>query len=764
MSVAGIRSNRGDGYQTLVAFGWALYVLADPEFAWMEIDSVTSLVDDIVIGRIDGSTICCQCKKNQPDFSAWSIADLAEELKKAGTQLGTDPKTTVRFYSRGSFGSVAKLREHSQTQSTEKSYRASLGKELLQVDAKLSVCLKGAISTYDFLQRVSFEVNPEMDQMGDLLRERLRYLVSSPELAFDALWRRLDQLGARFDTTGVSATQHRLGKDELLSILDRSGAVLAPIMALSDIRQSFASTSAIGRAWRRDIAGIHISNPVVPKLIAAIHSRKSSILLTGLPGAGKTCTILEVQESLEQAGRAGAGPIPLFIQAREFVDLGSSHDRQAQGLPSQWVEKVARMSETTHVVVIVDSLDVLSIAREHNVLTYFLAQIDRLLLIPTVTVIAACRDFDRHYDRRIAARKWDLELKCEALNWDLDIEPLLSALAIDPSVLEASTKKLIQNPRELALYVELARRHGSFNVVTSQALAQQYLVTVVQADSELGDAAMVAVEAIADEMLRARSLSVPRQRFSASQEILRLLLSHNVLHVTKEGNLAFGHQTLLDVLVISSALRRDITLAQFIEELPPVPFVRPSVRSFVVQLATGERREFRKQLRIVLTGHSAFHIRRLVAETFAEQKPHDDDWPLMRDLRNNFREVFQVVYLQAGTLDWHYFWLKHLVPSLTDARDVEGITAHAHRVAQWKNDDPGGVLTCWSAVLELTWLDQGKFATQIEHHLSDFELRHAGVLGPLLKKILAFPLQEHSSLGRAISQCIVAGGLGDELL
>ena len=32
MSIAGIRSNRGDGYQTLVAFDRALSVLSDPEF------------------------------------------------------------------------------------------------------------------------------------------------------------------------------------------------------------------------------------------------------------------------------------------------------------------------------------------------------------------------------------------------------------------------------------------------------------------------------------------------------------------------------------------------------------------------------------------------------------------------------------------------------------------------------------------------------------------------------------------------------------
>jgi len=68
MSIAGIRSNRGDGYQTLVAFEWALTVLSDPEFQWIEVDSATYLVDDIVVGKADGTLICCQCKKKPNRF------------------------------------------------------------------------------------------------------------------------------------------------------------------------------------------------------------------------------------------------------------------------------------------------------------------------------------------------------------------------------------------------------------------------------------------------------------------------------------------------------------------------------------------------------------------------------------------------------------------------------------------------------------------------------------------------------------------------
>ncbi|MEK6750169.1 MAG: hypothetical protein AABY83_13375 [Pseudomonadota bacterium] len=109
MSIAGIRSNRGDGYQTLVAFHWALLVLSDPEYQWIEVDSVSYLVDDVVVRKTDGTLICCQCKKNQVDFKSWTIAYLADELDKASRLLANSQNTEVRFYSRSPFGALAKL-------------------------------------------------------------------------------------------------------------------------------------------------------------------------------------------------------------------------------------------------------------------------------------------------------------------------------------------------------------------------------------------------------------------------------------------------------------------------------------------------------------------------------------------------------------------------------------------------------------------------------------------------------------------------------
>jgi ATPase family associated with various cellular activities (AAA) len=622
------------------------------DYEWIEVDSATSPVDDVVVGRADGTTIHCQCKKNSPTHTAWSVGSLKDELQKAAQLLSSKDTAVVRYYSRTPFGELEVLKEFSTNYPDRNTYRSNLGAATKVTDEALEKLLSTAspnLSTYDFLQRTWFEPTPSLERMQELLQERLRNLASNPASAYHTLRTHLAHLGMRVNTNGnpSAAIRHRLSKADIKSILVEAGAMLTAPKNIDEIRAVFESTSAIGRNWCRDISGAQIPNPLVDEIMSAIGGKSQAFLVTGSPGSGKTCVMLALQDALEKRSQTTSDIQPFFIQSREFADLNSAQERQAMGLKEQWVECVARMADTVHTTVVIDSLDVLSIAREHKMLDYFLAQIDRLLHIPNVTVITACRDFDRQYDRRIVQRKWDKEFKCTPWNWESEIAPLLNKLRVDTSTIDTSTRELISNPRELALFVELAQRDGSFNVVTSQALAQRYLHTIVRENHALGDAAMQAIKDAATEMLKQRSLAISAQRFTASQDIQRALLSHQILQLTQDGKLTFGHQTLLDVLVVSGAIRQGITLDAFIRNLSPVPFVRPSIRSFVAQLAAEDRRIFRRQLRTVLTGNHTFHIRRLVAECLAGQIPQDDDWPLIRDLKAQHPEVFQVIYFQS---------------------------------------------------------------------------------------------------------------------
>lgn len=434
------------------------------------------------------------------------------------------------------------------------------------------------------------------------------------------------------------------------------------------------------------------------------------------------------------------------------------------GLTEQWVEQVARIADEKQVVIVIDSLDVLSIAREHKVLSYFLAQIDRLLLIPRVTVLTSCRDFDRHYDHRIAVRQWECEITCQLLSWELEIVPVLIAIGINTDSIDTNTRELIKIPRELSLFVDLAVQEGSFNVVTSEALVQRYINHIVRDNTNLGIEAMDSIESIADAMLRSRSLSVPLQQFSASNGVYRELRSLNVLQETQGGSITFGHQTLLDALVINRAVRDGISLKKFIDLLTPVPFVRPSIRSYVTHLANSNRSDLRKEVRLVITSDSAFHIRRLVAESFAEQDPIDDDWPLIRELYINYREVFNIIYSHAISLKWHEFWLKHYIQVLRYEQNDNGLIAHAHKISIWLNDDPNGVVSFWQ---DVSFIDSEKaynLHVQLGIYLSEINEESLEIVKPLLEKLLDLPRKEHNFLGHILAKCIESDVLDDSWL
>ena len=768
MSIAGVFSNRGDYYQTLIAFKWALDVLSDPECEWLEIDSTTYRVDDVVIGKSDGSLICCQCKKNQPDFKEWTIKELADEIGKAAEDLLKFQQAKVHFYSRNNFGLLQKLCEYGAIYNNETDYIDNLTPKHKVTHSDLAACIaehSPGLSAYEFLRRTSFNTTEDYELLENSLRERLRYMATNEDSAFDAINSQLSKLSSRIRNENLSvSTQHRLTKDDLKTIISQSGAMLVPAISSREAISSFTGTSAIGRAWQRDIAGKQLPRPVVDEILEAITIGKRSILLTGLPGSGKTCVMLNLQEELERIKQNCPDLVPLFIQSREFADLASVQDRHLLGLSDNWVGQAARLAESTKVVVVIDSLDVLAIAREHSILSYFLAQIDQLLLIPNISVVTACRDFDRKYEHRIAVREWDCEFLCLPLNWETEIAPLLDNLSIDLNTIDQVTRELIRNPRELDLFVKLALCEGSFNVVTSQALAQRYLDMIVKADPLLGDTAMQAIESIANTMLQERTLSIAPQRFSATSDILPRLKSHNVLQHRNDGKLSFGHQTLLDVLVISSAIRRGDSLNDFIKGLSPVPFVRPSIRSFVAQLAAGDRRVFKRQIRTVLTGNLAFHIRRLVAEAFSQQIPQDDDWSLILHLREHNREIFQVIYAEASLVEWHHFWLAYLVPEMKAQHDSNAMIGHVHRIRQWMNEDAAGVVDFWLETLQLDWLNKIKVAEIASFSLSEFTAGNLPLIKPLLEQLLSIPQFDKQQLGGIVARCNCANVIDDEML
>ena len=771
MSLAGVRSSRGDTYQVCVAMEWAIRMIKDVNIAWMELDStrviaggIPAPVDDIIIGWAHGKETCCQCKKNETGFVAWRVAELEDDLKKAAKHLVADTNAEVRFYSRADFGDLARLVDRARQMPDITAFSTAMPKDLLPELGKLSAAWANALAsgTQDVRQlllRITFQPTLVVDDFPAHLKVELAQIVTRVEDAYNALWTTVDNLGARTVSSHLVVDPHRITRDELLNLLQGKGCAITAPRAEAEIRSKFAAMSSIGREWRREIGGQRVASEAVNALLAAAET-KAKLLLTDGPGSGKTCVLLETVDRLE-ARRDSA---TLFLQAREFADSPNQAGRVALGLDPDIPALVSAMSQWKRVFVVIDSLDVLSLNRETECLTYFLSLVDRLVAIPNVCVIAACRSFDLRYNKKLSVRGWDETVEIGLLDWGAVVEPLLTGLGIDTLSIDQATRALIGNPRNLALFTDLVARSPRRNVASAQELTEVYLDVVVASEPDLGSTAMIAIETMASEMLSKRRHQLPRGRIDVGDSMLRRLCSTNVLYESGHHEIGFGHQTLLDALAVREALRRGMTLLAYIQSLQPVPFIRPAIRAFFLNLRLGDRATFRANVREVFDADVAFHLKRLIAESYAVCEPDDSDWSLIRHLFRNHPAHFRSIYDGGTQLVWHRFWMRFLVPLLQTEGNAAWLEVHFGKLRKWADDDPVGVFAFWADFATGRRAKGGNLRGQLGIALNGFKSLTKVDAQALLEALVELPSAGRDFLGNSLLKWARHDPRGDALL
>ena len=304
MSLASVRSTRGDSYEILIALKWAIQMLHDPDILRIAVDS-TDLdtsgnpvqVDDVVIHHRSGHTTYCQCKKNQEDFKPWKVADLADDLRKAARQLMRDPQGRVFFYSATEFGELASLKEHANAYSDADAYRHSLTQNQKQsttstaLETRWKDVLSGTgLVTYDLLRRMTFESTASQPQLREELLGLLRQYVTCAEVVYEDLYSRLNHIKSRTSVESESTLPaSSLTRDALLRLTHESGSVFTPPRSEAELLQEFKTASSVGRSWRRLIGSKALPRKALNEVLAHVQKESKRILVTDGPGSGKTC-------------------------------------------------------------------------------------------------------------------------------------------------------------------------------------------------------------------------------------------------------------------------------------------------------------------------------------------------------------------------------------------------------------------------------------------------------------------------------------------
>ncbi|MBD1864233.1 MULTISPECIES: ATP-binding protein [Trichocoleus] len=769
MSLAGKRSSQGDEYQLRIALHWLIRLLEDNSIQSIQVNSTgipgmdfPVTVDDIVILFEEERVCFIQAKKNQTDHESWSLSDQAlyKELQKACTQLESSQNSEVKFYSRSPFGEFKSLVEVCKNFPNYSSFLQSAPKKQFEALKRLSKIFERSEEVaFNLVQRIGFGPTNDFEDWDQQNQTALDRLVPRSELAMRLLERYLVS-----HETNLRDSRHLITRQDILAELGRHGLSPTPKLGEAEIRKTFELASTIGRYWPRTIDNKSIARAELSQVIELIERGSRAILLADRPGSGKTCLLLDLADYIEQPSCSWS---LLFIKGDQFTEVDNEQELNARGLPADIVGQCARLASFRRVVVIIDSLDVLSLNRQHSALKVFLGLIDRLEKVDGLTVVAGCRSFDLQYDPLLRGRSWQHTIHLRPLDFNNVVKAFLIDWGIDPVSVSPELQQLLELPQNLRMYEKLAKLGRALYPSSIYELYDSFLEEVVVQNSNLGDGVMTALQDMAGHLVEHRSQSCRKEVFRCGEDVIRQLISQEVLWNPIPGALSFSHQTLTDCLIVRATSVQRKTLAQFILGYTQLPFIRPIVRAFFFFLRTYEAGIFRQQVWEVLSHKEiAYHIKRLVCQSLTEIEPGAEDWRLLRRIFRNYPDLFRRLLSSVCGNAWFQILQQYWLPEVKALQEREGwLRQFCWQLGVWANRYPTEVIKLWQEAILSQWVDNQYIVEIICHGLDRFDAWSVQGVRALLESLIQHSNSDRGSLlGQSLSQWVEATNSGDDLL
>jgi len=761
MSKAGTFSNQGDDYQRVVATKWLIELLSNNGIEYVQVESngipggiekVT--VDDIVVSYKDGTRRHIQAKKNQSLQKEWSIKDLGSELPKILEQLEQGKHIIVELYSATPFGKLATLSEACKIFPNFIDFQRELSTENAKVLSILEEEWdRSEEKVFSLLKRLRVGSHHNIEDWGKINKASLRTIVTHPAQALDTL----EALVNKYQSKNLTG-KFKITSEDILEEFASKGLTKRPAYGELEVVEQFRRTSAIGRKdWKRTIAGEKIYRKELDEALQHIRDGKNTVMVQDRPGSGKTCLLLDLADAIENDNAYHL----LFIKGDRFAKVTSDDN----ALPKQVVECCGLLSCSSQLVVVIDSLDVLSCQRDHAALSFFLNLIDQLQTIKNVTVVAACREFDLKYDPKLRDRQWDAEIKLKDFDFQNTVIPILNKLSVKVEQLNSDLKELLCLPQNLSLFERVSGYNKVFNVRTTYDLYNAFIEYALKNDDAIEEQAFKKlIFSIVEKLLKERVHSLSKTSTNIDEHILQSLISKGVLNEEIDGKIGFTHQTLFDNFVAANALQKETTLSELILAHPPLPFYRPSVRSYLFFARGQSFKVFSRNIREALSDNEiAYHFKRLIVETYAEMIPIDDDWNLVRWMFTNQNNLFNRFFSWLESKHWFNLIATKWYPSLAQLPDCsKWHSSFINKLDVWMNYYPNEVVSIWNNVLNE---DYGRDnAWTICHSLTRFTHYHTNGLKELIYKLKDFQEADSHFMGKIYCNYVEATDEGYDIL
>jgi hypothetical protein len=771
MSLAGIRSNRGDHYQRSVALYWIVNMLTDDNIIGIQVDSVSLpnediqvFGDDIVVLQRDGKKIYIQAKVNQPKHQEWRLSDttLRKELCAAKKQLLQDNDCEFHLYSRTPFGELHRLVEEINLYPDYPAFvreSANNHKKTLNNLTNLWTPDNSDFndsSAFELTRRLSIGSSNSSENWIDLSQKILRSQFSKPTLVADLLWTYIDNQHSKLDLP-----QYIINRSAVIDWLKPRGIYHSLDFNEQKLLDSFNQFSSNGRQWVRTIGDTVIPRTVVSEVEQEIQSRTPSILLEDVAGGGKTCILLDLMDRLEQRKNIAT----LFIRGDLYSSITSLSQLSQYGLPNNLVAQCARLAERRSVVIIIDSLDVLAVGRSHHALACFLGFISDLSNINNITVVAASRSFDAQYDPQLRAFHWAKTLPIAPLSYINDVTPLLAIWEIDPESIKDELKTLLIIPQNLRLFHSLVEQHFDITKIHGHDLHDVYIRECIENDDLLGVDVIEALYSISETLMENRCYQFSYSRLKLEEKKIKRLLSCEILTKGNGQELMFSHQTLADTLRIQKAQKDNINLCQFILSQPQLPFLRSTIRTYIQSLRSGDAKAFTRQLNQLIQHQKVTsHIKRLAIESLASMTPTPSDASLMMKISTCSPVLFSRFLEKANSPQWFLFLHNNWLDKVDVIEFKKQVNEFIHYSIKFKNQYPELLIALCNKVINEGWTDNKSGSWFINRLFNDFTSMDLTGIKELLTHALNNCDNHSFGLGKAISLFVEQTNSGDDLL
>lgn len=766
MSLAGIRSNRGDSYQRAVALNFIVKMLFDEDIIGIQVDAIATpnsdihvYGDDIIVSYKNGNSVYIQAKVNQKNHHYWRLTDdtLKKELVSAKEQLQQENLSQFHFYSRTPFGKLQRLIEEVDlfiSFATFKRDATNGHKEVLTFLANIWDLEEE--EAFNLVKRIKIGEHHNVKGWESLCLQMLASGFPNADTVFELIWSYIDHQHSKIGTP-----TYIVDRECVLTMLKGHGIHYCSTFDLDQFERSIASFSTNGRQWVRTVGNIKIKRACFPKLTNIVDESKGTYLLEDIAGGGKTCILLDLMEYAE----ASKDILPLFIKGDLYSSISALEELTQFGLPSSFVSKASFIPDNKKLVVIIDSLDVLAVGRSHNALSAFLSLIADLSNMSNVLVIAASRSFDAKYDPMLREAKWTDTITINPLDFEDEIVPLLTEWKVNHEKLDEKLKDLILVPQNLRLFYEIIIRGASISDIEGYDLYDVYTREVIENDPMLGANVVLALEDISSNLLRKRSYQFHRDSLALNRDDIQRLLSSEVIIELNQYEMMFAHQTLADALRIRQATRQNIALKEFVYSQPQFPFVRPAVRAYILALRHQNPSSFiRHFIQFVIDDGIAKHLKRLGVETFSGMSPLNSDIALINKMASSSLDLYSRFLASCKSPEWFELLYYHWLPTINVSSNQELIVRFFNFSAKFMDTNPNLIIQIWNRAIDEKWIPIERVTWLILSETRRMKTLAVDGFRELLEKLHSIDTDEHSLMGRVLCKYIEDTGSGYELL